>query len=346
MKKIIVKIFIVVSSLVDFKNASACNEIHPQRLVFPQESGGENIQEVTRVEKDTLCPMELRKYRDMVNPYPPNSVMIDTIIDKQKKVIYKAKYTFDSWGFRKTTPNNKNAQYHYILAGDSNTFGIGINDDQTIAHNLVPIYKNHFIYNMGIPASGPSNLLYFLENFSLNKIIPKNRLKGVMVYTFFDFLVERVIGSKNFIRWGEKYPKYGLDEKKQVYYAGTFSSDYLTTFYKFLNRYSFLNVLIPNLPRINQEHIRLAVKVLVRIKNEYLEQTDKSNKFIVVVRNDRAHREYLNDLVSEMKKEKLEIILTSPNLKHEITEIKNNSHTDAHGAHVYARFLEENLKIN
>lgn len=80
--------------------------------------------------------------------------------------------TTNSDGFRRTTPyeSNDNAEPSVILLGDSQTFGVGVNDEETIA-SFLSTELGKPVLNTGCP--GYNNIeQYFLTNTLLKKYKP------------------------------------------------------------------------------------------------------------------------------------------------------------------------------
>ncbi len=256
--------------------------------------------------------LKFQTLRSEANPYVsyPYQIIKDSRIKiKDHKIIYSATYHTGVYGIRLTANSETLRNQHIILAGDSNMFGIGVDDDQTLPSRLALKSTNHNIYNLGFAGSGPHNTLYFLENFDLKKIIKEQSL-GLFIYDFHLYLTERIIGSKAYFNWAKDSPRYDLELDKVVY-RGSYRKLWSYWFYKFLNKIPFNKNLIPNLPRINHSHLELTAKVLAAIKYNYLKQTNKNNKFYVFM-NPSFHEERNNEdeifLIKCLKKEGVEVV--------------------------------------
>ena len=82
----------------------------------------------------------------------------------------KVTYTTNTLGMRsQEVDNNKE---HVLLIGDSVTFGLGVNNDETISHYLENELQNHQVLNLGVPGYGIGQ--YFLNlKRHINKTNPK-----------------------------------------------------------------------------------------------------------------------------------------------------------------------------
>jgi|GEM_PF-790118 len=225
------------------------------------------------------------KYRDVQKHINlqvdfPEAVILHKAVDEKGSLEFDKKYSTTRYGFRKT-PLKESAERVLIMAGDSNTFGIGCNDDETVTYFLDKLLPNVQVINMGLAGTGPNSLLYFLQHFSLREVLPSEK-ETVMLYDFSEYLIERMIGGKNFIRWGWMQPAYELHGNKLVY-AGTFNEQWITKFYKMINFIDPKNTLFPNLPRIHDHHIELVARIFLEIKKLFLQQTDSRNHFAVLI---------------------------------------------------------------
>jgi hypothetical protein len=256
--------------------------------------------------------LKYHSLRNEANPFVSysNQIIKDSRIKiKDKKMIYSATYHTGVYGIRLTANSETLRSKHIILAGDSNMFGIGVEDDQTLPSRLALKSNTHNIYNLGFAGSGPHNTLYFLENFDLKKIIKEQSL-GMFIFDFHFYLTERVIGSKAYFDWATDSPRYELQLDKLVY-LGSYRKNWRFWFYKILNKIPFNKILIPNLPRINHSHLELTAKVLAEIKYNYLKQTNKNNKFYVFMnpsfKEDRNTEDEIF-LINCLKKEGIEVV--------------------------------------
>ncbi len=210
----------------------------------------------------------------------PEAVIQHTARDERGAIEFQKKYTTTRYGFRKS-PLKEKSNKILIIAGDSNTFGIGCNDDETLTYHLDKLLPDTQMINMGLAGTGANSLLYFLQHYDLKDVIPSTA-PTVMLYDFNDYLIERMIGGKNFIRWGWMQPDYELRGNELVY-AGTFNDQWISKFYKLINLIDPKNILFPNLPRIHDHHYKLVARIFLEIKKTFLQQTNKTNRFAVLI---------------------------------------------------------------
>lgn len=212
----------------------------------------------------------------------PNSLLKNKAIREDGKIEYLKTYTTNHLGLRKT-PSNPKASKNLIIAGDSNIFGMGCNDNETLTTKLSEKLPEHQIINLGIAGSSGNTLLYFLQHFNINEIIPDKTKPGMMIYDFSEYLIERMIGSKNFMRWGFTQPAFEINSNNELEFLGSFDSLWISKFYRLIALIDYKNYLFPNLPRIHQHHLKLIARIFLEIKNEYLKQTNINNRFAVMI---------------------------------------------------------------
>ncbi|SKA05047.1 hypothetical protein SAMN02745126_03328 [Enhydrobacter aerosaccus] len=88
------------------------------------------------------------------------------------KVVYDVTYGIDGNGFRAMPRNSTDPEACVLLFGDSNTFGIGVNDTETYASQLAERGKGKIaVYNFGIGGSGPHQMLAGLQSGRFQKAL-------------------------------------------------------------------------------------------------------------------------------------------------------------------------------
>ena len=67
----------------------------------------------------------------------------------------KVKYSTNSMGMRSEEVDFSKG--HILLTGDSVTFGLGVNNNETVSHYLEKEYKKYQVLNLGVPGYGKRN---------------------------------------------------------------------------------------------------------------------------------------------------------------------------------------------
>ncbi len=264
-----------------------------------------------------------------------------------QKIIYDVKYQTGVGGLR-LVPNAKPANRHFIISGDSTVFGVGVLDNETTPFFLQKKLKNFEVINLGIGGGGPTNVLYFLDFYGLDKVLLNKSKEGIFIYQFEHYLTERVIGTKNFVKWGGSFPFYKeLNGKFQ--YSGTFEERWISKFYKVLNYFQILDPLIPNLPRIDESEYELVAKMLIDMGERYKKATSLKNDFVVVL-NPTGLMGFQRPIWEKMKKSFKKVGLKFVELSFEEREklelIPGDGHFTSKGNEYVANRIIQLLKLN
>jgi hypothetical protein len=119
-------------------------------------------------------------------------------------IVYDVTYTTNEHGFR-ITPAAIPGKPTVAFWGCSFTFGMGLNDDQTLPNQFVVHSKGRFsAINFGLPGHSPNNALAFLEENGEHSITAGTNIVAGVYFTMDDHPL-RVMGK----RPGAKgYPRY------------------------------------------------------------------------------------------------------------------------------------------
>lgn len=272
----------------------------------------------------------------------PGASFEDLVYRKNNSVIYKKKYHTDKF-LRRTPQINNNQEKHFIIAGDSNIFGLGANDDETLSAYLALNFKDRKIYNLGMPGSGPNSLLYLLENFSIPEDLGIKEKKGMMIYDFNFYLLERITGSVNCIEWCKNFPYYRVDKNNNLLSDGIIENHWFAQFYLLLKSFPYSEKLFPNFPKISKDHLELAASILEAIQNKYHNQTGSNNQFYVSINPNAARRvdsKIQNEMINLLKKRKINV-LTFPSIYLKFYE--EDGHIAPEGHKLYAESFKKAL---
>jgi hypothetical protein len=136
--------------------------------------------------------------------------------------IYDVTYRTDERGRRETPTIKAPGRTSFLLFfGDSNTFGEGLSQTETIPYYAGEQAKTHRPYNYGIPGHGPAQLLALAR---LNRIRPEvPEREGYAIFLLIPAHVGRVVGSSRVsASWGRHFPYYGLADHGTLVSHGDF----------------------------------------------------------------------------------------------------------------------------
>ena len=201
----------------------------------------------------------------------------------QAEIIYDVIYSSDEVGRRKTTFQKKRKKFA-LFFGDSNTFGEGIDEHETLPYFFAKTMKEYTPYNYAFQGYGTQQMLEWLKQKSFRENVSQKN--GVAFYSYFDYHINRVIGATEYLKWNPGiHPYYYLDQNHQLKRDGNFINGraVLTKFYHLFNFSALFRALGLNLPLfINNSHRELLCEVIKESRKSFLENFPDS-KFVVLI---------------------------------------------------------------
>ena len=176
------------------------------------------------VKREKTIPQEdYQKLKKYIGYFPePGSLYLyqKTVSDA---IVFQSHYRFGNLAQRVVSkPENSKRPYHLILSGGSNTFGEGVEDRHTLSFLLENSLKDHQVTNLSFRGFSPAQALSYLKFIHLKKEIPQE--KGVFIYHFFPFHINRLLGYNDFLAWSEGYAPY-WDWNEGWQFKGLFKDD-------------------------------------------------------------------------------------------------------------------------
>lgn len=131
------------------------------------------------------------------------------------EVIFDVTYTKDKFG-RRVTPgeSKKDAERFLILLGDSNLFGFGLQDRETISYFLGRQNGSVRVYNYGMNGLFPGEALDSLRKIKGQPEISEKR--GTILYFWADYYMYRNMLSLSQLNWSLKKPYYYEREDGEI----------------------------------------------------------------------------------------------------------------------------------
>jgi hypothetical protein len=204
---------------------------------------------------------------------PPNAQITATL--HRGETVSQHTYTTDAFQRRFTPVDHVEQRQEFLLFfGCSMTFGLGVQDDETM-----PFYAGQYAphsrpYNYGVSGYGPHHVLAQLQSAPLTHEIPEKH--GIAVYTFIDHHIDRAIGTMRvYNQWEQHAPYYMLDAHERLVRKGDFSSGrpVVSLLYWILGKSQILQYYGIRLPvRIREEHIRLTARIIVEAHTTFHQQ--------------------------------------------------------------------------
>jgi hypothetical protein len=259
-----------------------------------------------------------KKFRHIINPkllnysdvdieqknkYPPRYISnfrnskIIKIVEKIKNTdleVYNVSYQFDSNGFRivSNNENKVNAQNFVLAAGDSFTFGEGVEQGEDYPSQLnTKLSKDWNVYNFGFHGFGPNDFYDKSKNLKKNysQINEKN---GVFVWFMLSVQFERIIYpsyciSDNYYDYIKSKSFYQLDKHNNLIKHESFNdfSNYSRLLSKVLSYSETLKYLSISYPSpFSTESFKLFLNLLKKGRDNVL-NGKKISKSVIVVYN-------------------------------------------------------------
>ncbi|MEX1257751.1 MAG: hypothetical protein WEG36_09040 [Gemmatimonadota bacterium] len=138
------------------------------------------------------------------------------------EVAYDVTYRIDSLGRRETPGTGGRSSDRFLLFfGDSNTFGEGLNQEETLPAAVASMAGDSHPYNYGMHGYGPTQALDLLDVRDLASEVAERR--GIAIYTFIPAHMGRVVGSSQVAPvWGKGFSYYELGAAGEPVRLGSF----------------------------------------------------------------------------------------------------------------------------
>ncbi|MFH1321667.1 MAG: hypothetical protein ABII90_13575 [Bacteroidota bacterium] len=153
----------------------------------------------------------------------PGEYKVATINNENNKVIWHVNYSIDEFGKRKTPIENEEGRDKFLLLfGCSFTFGVGLQNDQTLAYEIGQRTHKYRPYNFGFGGDGPFDALARVETTDFKSQIAEDT--GIIIYVLpINVHLERIFGSLDVSRWNGPRAYYQKGKDGLLVRSGTFS---------------------------------------------------------------------------------------------------------------------------
>ena len=188
---------------------------------------------------------------------------------------YDVTYETDEDGRRRTPVRDDTPRTSFLLFfGDSNTFGEGLAQTQTLPYYAGTLTSRFRPYNYGVSGYGPSHVLALARLQRIGREVGEP--DGYAVFFLIPAHIARVVGSSRVsATWGRHFPYYELSENGSVVGRGDFvhGRPLVTLAYFFWgqsNLAAYFGVDLP--PRYSEGHYRLMARILGESRRLLAEQ--------------------------------------------------------------------------
>ncbi|CAA0081613.1 Uncharacterised protein [Halioglobus japonicus] len=207
------------------------------------------------------------------------------------KVLFDVTYNFDDLYRRNVTGTpSKEVDKFVLFFGGSQTFGEGLDDQDTIPSLIQKSAPDHRVYNYAYKGYGPHQMLKKLQTNTLATEVAEGQ--GIAFFQYFDFHVQRAVGTLSYVSWaGGRAPYYTVNDVGQLEQRGSFATGrfWTTLLYWILGKSAIATHYRVELPRnISEYHHDLVCQVITASRDEFLNQYPHS-RFVVVLGMTKRH---------------------------------------------------------
>jgi hypothetical protein len=216
------------------------------------------------------------------NRLRPNQVLKIASISKahQDQVVFSHLAAIDHLGNRKTKSMGF-PKYHFLIAGTSNVFGLGVEDPDTLSQQVANQIPGWQVHNLGKPADSPVQLLLDIRSRQyFPAAMPRD---GVMAFMFLEEHLQRLLITQQWVMMSHSY-NYPVLSRDDLRSLGPFKDQYLkATFYKALNSLQLVKSLGLSWPLyFNDNDFEFVAKIFSEISQGYRSHFGGNNKFVFV----------------------------------------------------------------
>ena len=207
-----------------------------------------------------------------------------------KKNLFQTQYRTDSFGRRIVhieAPERR--AKHFIILGGSTVFGMGLRDEDTLAHFLAVGTHNHLPFNYAGDGYGPQNAYALAKGGLLQREVPE--AEGHTVF-FFQMLnqtgghIQTLLGRFELLLdgWGENLPMYSIRPGQAPQSRGLMRdfAPFKFQSFRFLQNFHALNVSYPKLVPISADEINATVEFMKAVRDEVVVTKPKTRFSIVI----------------------------------------------------------------
>jgi hypothetical protein len=179
-----------------------------------------------------------------------------------REQIFNVTYELDEFARRRTPTSGTPRPRFVLFFGDSNMFGYGVTERQTIPYYVGELARDYQPYNYGVPGYGPAHLLELAKRLSPEREIQER--EGAAVFFLIPGHIARVIGASEVLDYGAYYPYYTLGPRDHLRAKGNFAANrpFTTLAYYAWNRSNVARYFEVGLPlRYSEADYALAARI-------------------------------------------------------------------------------------
>ena len=199
--------------------------------------------------------------------------------------LYDVIYRIDGLGRRVTPIDSPGLRTKLLLFfGDSNAFGDGVTQEQTLAYWAGKFAPDYRPYNYALSGYGPAQMLDLIKTRPLDKEVSERQ--GFAFYYFIQDHIARVIGSSQVSTdWGIHFSRYVLNSGGQLVREGDFATGrpFLTLFYACVEASNIVKYFRLRLPiRYSEADYQLAAEIIAESRRRLDKEFELKNFYVII----------------------------------------------------------------
>ena len=225
--------------------------------------------------------------------------------------IYHVTYRTDSVGRRETPASERGPRRGFVaFFGDSNVFGEGLPQTETLPYFTGQVTPAYRVYNYGVPGYGPAQFLALANHGDLRAQIAEQ--EGYVAFLLIPAHVSRVVGSSRVsVSWGRHFPYYVEDHGAPARRGDFAHGRALTTLAYFLwTRSAFAERLGIELPLwYTERDYRLTARVLKEADRQLKQRLPVRRSVVVLAQvYDDVQRRTMDGIRDALRRERVDYL--------------------------------------
>jgi len=242
-----------------------------------------------RIDPSEVVPVDHQRFMDRssaVLATKPNFRGPSVLRARDGSTVYSTFVTTDEHGLRATPDRfaGRAKPRHLATIGCSFTWGVGVNDDETLASRLAERLADSHLYNFGLPGAGPNDLLAREQQLGVFSSIREPR--GSAIYLLIGDHVQRAIGAMSVVgRWGmgDAYEEETSQGEFRLRGSWVRSMPIRTWLFGVLADRETTRFFQLDWPRADGAAVARTVRMIGALRRSYRAKTSAGNEMIVVV---------------------------------------------------------------
>ena len=230
-------------------------------VIFGRDTANLLVGQEIESEPPYYVPDEILGFRLAANRRSRSTLM------KDGRLIYDVVYTMDAHGFR-ALPRGPAGATPVLMLGDSFNFGLGINDDQTLAYYLQDLSAGRLQpFVLATPGMGPHQVLRQLEIGEPTKSGHKT-----FAWALMSIVDDHVLRASGRSSWLRDTPRYDVDADDRLVLHGNYlaSSKFVQNLIVGSRAFALTWIALTNDPPAERRRfVRILREIKTRLSSEY-----------------------------------------------------------------------------